>query len=122
MYRYLSIEEQLSSPYLGQYHSFGIAAFEICNGRREQVAFISDVSTDEAFAEQSFRVKQKQAAYNAFCKQTGRTKRLDRTQVYGYNKSISGKVAVTNRKRDKNVFDAKNGSYQKMFLHLGFRR
>ena len=51
MYQYLPIKEQLYSPYLGQYHSFGIAAFEICNGRREQVAFISDVSTDEAFAE-----------------------------------------------------------------------
>lgn len=50
MYQYLPIKEQLYSPYLGQYHSFGIAAFEICNGRREQVAFISDVSADEAFA------------------------------------------------------------------------
>lgn len=94
---------------------------EVREAKRKAAAY-NAAGLDEAFAEQSFRVKQKQAAYNAFCKQTGRTKRLDRTQVYGYNKSISGKVAVTNRKRDKNVFDAKNGSYQKMFLHLGFRR
>ena len=55
MYRYLSIEEQLSSPYLGQYLSFGIAAYKICGGRQEQVAFISDVSTDKAFAEEFAR-------------------------------------------------------------------
>lgn len=55
MFRYLPIEEQLFSPYLGQYHSFGIAAFKICSGRQEQVAFISDVSTDKAFVEQLAR-------------------------------------------------------------------
>lgn len=85
---------------------------EVREAKRKAAAY-NAAGLDEAFAKQSFRVKQKQAAYNAFCKQTGRTKRLDRTQVYGYNKSISGKVTVTNRKRDKNVFDAKNGSYQK---------
>ena len=55
MYQYLPTEEQLSSPYLGEYLSFGIAAFKICGGRREQVAFISDVSTDKAFVEQLAR-------------------------------------------------------------------
>lgn len=40
-------------------------------------------------------------------------------RFYGYNKSISGKVTVTNRKRDKNVFDAKNGSYQKSVSSSG---
>lgn len=52
MYQYLPVEERLYSPYLGQYRSFGIAAFRVCGEQREQVAFASDVSTDETFAEQ----------------------------------------------------------------------
>ena len=52
MYQYLPVEERLSSLDLGEYRSFGIAAFRTCGEQREQVAFASDVSTDEAFAEQ----------------------------------------------------------------------
>lgn len=52
MYQYLPVEERLYSPYLGRYRSFGIAAFKVCGEQREQVAFTSDVSTDEAFAAQ----------------------------------------------------------------------
>ena len=55
MYQYLPIKERLYSSYLGEYRSFGIVAFKICSGRREQVAFLSDISTDEAFAEQLAR-------------------------------------------------------------------
>ena len=73
---------------------------EVREAKRKAAAY-NAAGLDEAFSEQSLQVKQKQAAYDAFCKETGRTRRLDRTQVYGYNKSISGKVTVTNRKRDK---------------------
>ena len=37
-------------------------------------------------------VKKARADYKAFCEANGRTARMDRTQVYGYNRSVSGKV------------------------------
>ncbi len=49
MFRYLPIEEQLSTPDLGRYRSFGIAAFQVLEGRWEKKAFASDVSADEVF-------------------------------------------------------------------------
>ena len=52
MYQYLPIEEQLFSADLGDYHSFGIVAFKICGGKRQQEAFASDVSTDRDFVEE----------------------------------------------------------------------
>lgn len=48
MFLYIPVEEQLTSPYVGAYRSFGIAVFRITAQRRQKLAFISDVSTDEA--------------------------------------------------------------------------
>lgn len=44
------------------------------------------------FAEASKKVKEKNAEYRAFCDQTGRTPRPDRTQVTGYNRQIAGQA------------------------------
>lgn len=52
------------------------------------------------------KIREKQADYNAFCKKTGRTKRLDRTQVFDYNKSVSGKATAA-VKRQKVLAEAK---------------
>jgi hypothetical protein len=52
----------------------------------------------EAFKQAAIKVREKNAQYNQFCKDTGRTPRPDRLQVYaseqgnGYNRSMSGKV------------------------------
>lgn len=79
----------------------------------KQKAAMMEVAGDkEGFEKEAVKIREKQADYNAFCKKTGRTKRLDRTQVFDYNKSISGKVTSINRKRDKNIFAVKSGSYQ----------
>lgn len=86
---------------------------------KQKAAMMDAAGDKEGFAKEAVKIKQKQAAYNAFCKKTGRTKRLDRTQVFEYNKSVSGKVTAINRKRDKNVFAAKNGSYQKNISSSG---
>lgn len=48
------------------------------------------LDADEAFA----KVKRYQADLRAFNKETGRTARLDRTQVFGYNKSVSAKATA----------------------------
>ena len=46
----------------------------------------------EAFAKTAERIKQQNANYKAFCSENGRTPRIDRTQVVGYNRSIAGKA------------------------------
>ena len=51
MFRYISVSEELSSPILGQYHSFGIAAQEEVAGHWRQICQVSDVSTDPIFVE-----------------------------------------------------------------------
>ena len=43
----------------------------------------------------ALKIKDKQAAYDEFCAQNGLTPRKDRTQVYGYNRSVSGKVSAS---------------------------
>lgn len=57
----------------------------------------------EAFKTAAEKVRQANADYKAYCKETGRTPRNDRLQVYaspdgqGYNRSMSGKVTGTTR-------------------------
>lgn len=58
----------------------------------------------DAFNKAAAKVRQANANYKEFCKQTGRTPRPDRLQVYtsetgtGYNRSMSAKVTWANRK------------------------
>ena len=49
MYQYLLVEETLSSPYIGVYHSFGISVSVFSDGKWKQINFVSDVSTDYIF-------------------------------------------------------------------------
>lgn len=57
----------------------------------------------EAFKTAAEKVRQANADYKAYCKETGRTPRNDRLQVYaspdgqGYNRSMSGKVTGATR-------------------------
>ena len=57
----------------------------------------------EAFKVAAEKVRKANADYKAYCKETGRTPRNDRLQVYaspdgqGYNRSMSGKVTGTTR-------------------------
>lgn len=61
----------------------------------KQKATMLDAAGDkEGFTKEAAKIKEKQAKYNAFCKETGRTKRLDRTQVYEYNRSVSSKATA----------------------------
>lgn len=80
---------------------------DVREAKRKAAAYDA-AGLDEAFTEQALKVKQKQAAYNQFCKQTGRAKRLDRTQVVGYSKNISNKVNVAVKQREKLVNSLRN--------------
>lgn len=52
----------------------------------------------EGFAKASQKLARRKEAYSNYCKSAGLHQRKDRTQVYGFDKSVSGKVAWTNRK------------------------
>lgn len=58
---------------------------------KQKAAMMNAAGDKEGFAKESAKIKQKQADYNAFCQRTGRTKRLDRAQVFEYNRSVSSK-------------------------------
>jgi len=69
---------------------------EVRHAKTEALAY--DAAGDkEGFVLASQKVKQTQADYAAFCKQTGRTPRTDRLQVYGYNRSVSGKATAATK-------------------------
>ena len=61
---------------------------------KREAAMYNAAGDTEAFEKAAVKVKQKQADYNTFCKETGRTKRLDRTQVFEYNRSVSSKATA----------------------------
>ena len=50
MLEYRIVKEELVSPYIGIYQTYGIAAFERIGETLAQRAFVSDVSIDETFA------------------------------------------------------------------------
>lgn len=68
---------------------------------KQKAAMLDAAGDREGFEKEAIKIKQKQEKYDAFCKATGRTKRLDRTQVYGYNKSVSGKVTAAAKRAEK---------------------
>ena len=51
MFRYIPVSEELSSPILGQYHSFGIAAQKEVAGHWQTCCQVPDISTDPIFVE-----------------------------------------------------------------------
>ncbi len=49
----------------------------------------------ERFDETALRIKQKQSDLRAFVDKNNLTMRSDRTQVFGYNKSVSSKISAS---------------------------
>jgi hypothetical protein len=65
----------------------------------KRAAIAADASDDkEAFAAAAAKVKQKQIALKAYCQQSDLPYDSTRTQVYGYNQSISGKATQAVRR------------------------
>lgn len=68
---------------------------------KQKAAMLEAAGDKEVFVKEALKIKEKQAKYNAFCKETGRTKRLDRTQVFEYNKSVSSKAVAAEIRVEK---------------------
>jgi hypothetical protein len=52
----------------------------------------------EGFAEASHKLTRRKEAYSDYCKYARLHERKDRTQVYGFDKSISSKATWANKK------------------------
>ena len=77
---------------------------------KQKAAMMNAAGDTEGFEAEALKIKNAQAKYNAFCKQTGRTKRLDRTQVYDYNRSVSSKVTAAAKKAKAGKLSVKPSS------------
>ena len=69
---------------------------EVRQAKTEALAYEA-AGDKEGFALAAAKVKQTQADYKAFCDATNRTPRPDRLQVYGYNRSVSGKATAATK-------------------------
>ena len=67
---------------------------------QRKAAMLDAAGDTEGFDAEALKIKNAQAKYNAFCKQTGRAKRLDRTRVYEYNNNIDNKVSAAAKRRE----------------------
>lgn len=70
---------------------------------KQKAAMLDAAGDKEGFAKEAAKIKQKQADYDAFCKKTGRTKRLDRTQVFEYNRGVAGRARSALSKREIHI-------------------
>ena len=68
---------------------------------QRKAAMLDATGDTEGFDAEALKIKNAQAKYNAFCKQTGRAKRLDRTRVYEYNNNIDNKVSAAAKRAEK---------------------
>lgn len=68
---------------------------------KQKSVMLEKAGDKEGFEKEALKIKDAQKKYNAFCKETGRTKRLDRTQVYEYNRSISVKTTAAVKRRER---------------------
>lgn len=75
---------------------------------KQKAAMMEAAGDKEGFEQEALKIKEKQSAYNAFCKRTGRTKRLERTQIFEYNKGVSSKANVAVKRAIRNSSLSRN--------------
>lgn len=59
---------------------------------RTEAAALNAAGDEEGFAQAARKANNQLIRYQDFCKEKDRTPRLDRLQVYGYNKNVAGKA------------------------------
>ena len=70
---------------------------------KREVSMMDAMGDKAGFEKAAAKLQQKQDNLRRFTTNTGRTARVDRTQVQGYNRSIAGKVAAANRKAESQL-------------------
>lgn len=77
---------------------------------KQKAVMLYKAGDKEGFEAEALKIKNAQAKYNAFCKETGRSKRIDRTQVFEYNKSVSSKATAAAKKAKAGKLSVKPSS------------
>lgn len=75
---------------------------------KRECAMLDKLGDKEGFAQASARLKDRKSVLNDFLSKTGRTARNDRTQVFGFTHSVSGKATASAKKREKLILSIKN--------------
>lgn len=83
---------------------------------KQKATMLEAAGDTEGFEKEALKIKDKQAKYNAFCKATGRTRRLDRTQIFEYNRSVSNKANAA-VKRAQEVVRHEEEKYKQISYH-----
>ena len=75
---------------------------------KRECAMLDKLGDKEGFTQASLRLKDRKGALNDFLNKTGRTSRNDRTQVFDFTHSVSGKATASAKKREKLILSIKN--------------
>ncbi|MCD7730274.1 MAG: phage minor capsid protein [Oscillospiraceae bacterium] len=87
---------------------------------KQECMMLNETGDKEGFADASIRLKAKREQYASYCSQAGLTARSDRTQVYGFDKSVSAKAVWAERKNSAKVLDnSGNGGIIKEIESVG---
>ena len=65
---------------------------------KQKAAMMDAAGDTKGFEKEAVKIGRLEQEYMAFCKETGRTPRLDRMSVFGYNKDISSKANAAAKK------------------------
>lgn len=68
---------------------------------KRECAMLDKLGDKEGFTQASLRLKDRKGALNDFLNKTGRTSRNDRTQAFGFNRSVSAKAMYAARQSIK---------------------
>ena len=81
-------------------------------------------SFDAEFSSAAKRLKQRESKLDSYCEETGRKKLVDRVQVEGYNKSVSGKTVAAAKAKpavevaQRSLAKTPDGQQTKATVHL----
>ncbi len=92
--RYFSYPEEENSKRYKQFQQQRYLERQVRTSKRECM-MLNETGDKEGFAKASARLKARKKQYSDYCNKTGLKMHNDRTQVYGFDRSVSGKVTST---------------------------
>ena len=106
--RYFPYPEEENAERYKQFQRQRAMERDIRATKRECMMF-NETGDKEAFDKASVRLKAQKKKYSDYCKDTGLKQHNDRTQVYGFDRSVSSKAVWAERKNRKPI-DNSGGS------------
>lgn len=95
--RYFPYPEEENAERYKQFQRQRYLERQIRSTKRECM-MLSETGDKDGFSKASVRLKNQRRQYSEFCRQTGLRQHNDRTQVYGFDRSVSSKAVWAERK------------------------